>query len=199
MNDELSGLERALPALRDRLAPGGVLAIMAYHSGEDRLVKHAFRDWSEDCICPPRQPMCTCGGGHALGTVLTRRAIVAGTGRGRAQSARPQRQAARMAKGRVGGAGRRDGCASSSCSSVSSSIAMGVILRRSYGIAAARELQALDARRAALVAERLRLEGEVRAAASRATLQPIAEQRLQMHVPSDSQVIILPRVANERP
>ena len=78
-------------------------------------------------------------------------------------------------------------------------IAVGVILRRSYGIAAAREIQALDARRAALMAERLRLEGEVRAAASRATLQPIAEQRLRMRVPADSQVIILPRTANERP
>jgi cell division protein FtsL len=78
-------------------------------------------------------------------------------------------------------------------------IAMGVILRRSYGIAAAREIQQLDARRAALVAERLRLEGEIRAAASRATLQPIAEQRLQMRVPADSQVIILPRPSNERP
>jgi cell division protein FtsL len=78
-------------------------------------------------------------------------------------------------------------------------IAVGVILRRSYGIAAARELQELETRRAALVAERLRLEGEVRAAASRATLQPIAEQRLRMRVPADSQVIILPRTANERP
>jgi cell division protein FtsL len=78
-------------------------------------------------------------------------------------------------------------------------IAVGVILRRSYGIAAAREIQELDARRAALVAERLRLEGEVRAAASRATLQPIAEQRLHMRVPADSQVVILPRVPNERP
>lgn len=78
-------------------------------------------------------------------------------------------------------------------------IAVGVILRRSYGIAGARELQELDARRAALVAERLRLESEVRAAASRATLEPIAEQRLHMRVPADSQVIILPRTANERP
>ena len=78
-------------------------------------------------------------------------------------------------------------------------IAMGVILRRSYGVAAARDLQKLDAQRAALVAERLRLEGEIRAAASRATLQPIAEQRLQMRVPADSQVIILPRPSNERP
>jgi 16S rRNA (cytosine1402-N4)-methyltransferase len=77
VNDELAGLERALPALRNRLAPGGVLAVMTYHSGEDRMVKHAFRRWSEACICPPRHPLCTCGGNHALGTVLTRRAIVA--------------------------------------------------------------------------------------------------------------------------
>jgi cell division protein FtsL len=94
-----------------------------------------------------------------------------------------------MAKRRVAGRGRRIALVLGGFLI----IAMGVILRRTYGIAAARELQQLDTRRAALLAERL--EGEVRAAASRAALQPIAEQRLQMHVPSDSQVIIVPRAA----
>jgi cell division protein FtsL len=101
-----------------------------------------------------------------------------------------------MAKGRVGGRGQRGWIARFRIPLLLIGfllIALGVILRRSMGIAAGRELQQLDARRAALVAQRLRLEAEVRAAASRSRLQPIAEQRLNMHVPSDSQVVIITR------
>ncbi len=76
VNNELDGLAQGLPLLRDRLGPEGRFAIIAYHSGEDRLAKHAFRDWSTGCTCPPRQPICTCGG-VALGALVTRKAVTA--------------------------------------------------------------------------------------------------------------------------
>ncbi len=62
VNDELEGLERALPAFRDALKPGGRLAVITYHSGEDRLVKQSFREWARSCVCPPGLPVCTCRG-----------------------------------------------------------------------------------------------------------------------------------------
>jgi 16S rRNA (cytosine1402-N4)-methyltransferase len=74
INDEMGQLQRALPALRDRLASQGTLVAITYHSGEDRLVKRAFQDWSRGCTCPPRQPFCTCGG-VARGITVTRKPL----------------------------------------------------------------------------------------------------------------------------
>ena len=73
VNGELERLPDALVALRDRLNPGGRFVIIAYHSGEDRIVKNAFRDWSVACTCPPLAPRCTCGA-IARGRVLTKKA-----------------------------------------------------------------------------------------------------------------------------
>jgi 16S rRNA (cytosine1402-N4)-methyltransferase len=73
VNQELEQLELALPALRAALVPGGRLGVISYHSGEDRIVKHTFREWARACVCPPGQPVCTCRG-RPLGRVLTRRA-----------------------------------------------------------------------------------------------------------------------------
>jgi 16S rRNA (cytosine1402-N4)-methyltransferase len=76
VNGEIEQLEAALPAFRDALAPGGVFAVLSYHSLEDRPVKNAFRDWSRACTCPPGLPVCACGG-VAQGEAVTRKAVMA--------------------------------------------------------------------------------------------------------------------------
>ncbi|MCK6580469.1 MAG: 16S rRNA (cytosine(1402)-N(4))-methyltransferase RsmH [Anaerolineae bacterium] len=76
VNDELGVVERALPQAIDLLRPGGRLAVISFHSLEDRLVKDAFRRAATDCICPPKIPVCVCGH-RASVELLTRKPIVA--------------------------------------------------------------------------------------------------------------------------
>jgi 16S rRNA (cytosine1402-N4)-methyltransferase len=74
VNDELGALEEGLLAAIRVLKPGGRLAVIAYHSLEDRLVKHTFRAAARGCTCPPEWPACQCGKRPTF-RILTRRPI----------------------------------------------------------------------------------------------------------------------------
>jgi 16S rRNA (cytosine1402-N4)-methyltransferase len=77
VNNELDSVEKVLPLAVEALAPGGRLAVISFHSLEDRRVKEYFRRESKDCICPPGQPVCTCGHTASI-TEITRRPVVPG-------------------------------------------------------------------------------------------------------------------------
>lgn len=75
VNGELEVLQRAIDDVAARLAVGGRLCIITFHSLEDRIVKEAFRKQENPCICPPQFPVCVCGK-KPLGRVITRKPIL---------------------------------------------------------------------------------------------------------------------------
>jgi 16S rRNA (cytosine1402-N4)-methyltransferase len=77
VNDELEAVERGVKVAIELLSANGRLAVISFHSLEDRFVKQFFRQLSRDCICPPEQPICTCNRQPVL-RLITRKAIQAG-------------------------------------------------------------------------------------------------------------------------
>ncbi len=76
VNDELEAVEQGVKTAVTLLRPGGRLAVISFHSLEDRFVKQYFRQLSQDCVCPPTQPLCTCDA-RATIRLVTRKAVKA--------------------------------------------------------------------------------------------------------------------------
>ncbi len=79
VNHEYDDLETFLRGAMDVLAPGGYLAVISFHSGEDAIVKHFMREQARGCMCPPHFPICQCGT-RARGDVVTKKPITPSSG-----------------------------------------------------------------------------------------------------------------------
>ena len=77
VNDELGQIDALLDALEAMRPAGAIISLITFHSLEDRRVKQRFRQWAQTCICDPHALRCTCGNSHSLGTLATRKPVVA--------------------------------------------------------------------------------------------------------------------------
>ena len=77
VNDELGELKSLLKSLEDAKLPNAKIAIISFHSLEDRIVKQKFSEWSKSCICPPEAMRCLCSRDNELGKIITRKPVMA--------------------------------------------------------------------------------------------------------------------------
>ncbi|XPV70243.1 MAG: 16S rRNA (cytosine(1402)-N(4))-methyltransferase RsmH [Halarcobacter sp.] len=76
VNDELGVLQRLFDSIEDMKPSNCIVAIISFHSLEDRIVKNYFKKWTKSCICPSDAFRCTCGNNHSLGKVITKKPII---------------------------------------------------------------------------------------------------------------------------
>ncbi|NVJ53499.1 MAG: 16S rRNA (cytosine(1402)-N(4))-methyltransferase RsmH [Campylobacteraceae bacterium] len=76
VNDELGVLERLFDSIEKAKLKDCTVAIISFHSLEDRIVKNYFKKWSKSCICPTDAFRCTCGNNHSLGKIITRKPVI---------------------------------------------------------------------------------------------------------------------------
>ena len=76
VNDELGVLERLFDSLENAKFKNCIIAIISFHSLEDRIVKNYFKKWSKSCVCPEGVFRCECGNNHALGKIITKKPII---------------------------------------------------------------------------------------------------------------------------
>ena len=76
VNDELGVLERLFDSLENAKFKNCIVAIISFHSLEDRIVKNYFKKWTKSCICPNGVFRCECGNNHALGKIITKKPII---------------------------------------------------------------------------------------------------------------------------
>jgi 16S rRNA (cytosine1402-N4)-methyltransferase len=77
VNDELGELKSLLQSIANAKLPNAKVAIISFHSLEDRIVKQVFSSWTKSCICPPEAMRCVCSNDYALGKVLTKKPLMA--------------------------------------------------------------------------------------------------------------------------
>jgi 16S rRNA (cytosine1402-N4)-methyltransferase len=77
VNDELGVLDRLFKSMEEAKLKDCIVAIISFHSLEDRVVKNYFKKWSENCICPKDAFRCECAKNHALGKIITKKPIIA--------------------------------------------------------------------------------------------------------------------------
>ena len=219
VNDELGQLEEALPAAIRLLRPHGRIAVISFHSLEDRIVKRYFRAEARGCVCPPDFPVCACGKDPVL-RVLTTRAVRPGRTRGGAQSAlRHQRgcasrrrsdgsycsgstdpadpSTAAQGEGEGAAAAPRSGGsrAGSSGSSSSPALLAGVVALNVAVLRVNLAYDELGQKRSKLRAENAALASQLASAASTGRIQKIAAEELGATpaLPDQTTYVVLPR------